>query len=100
MNLLNTLHPTPAVCGLPKDKALQYILENENYDRKFYTGFLGEFNTKDTSNLFVNLRCMEIDTTTVNLYVGCGITSGSDPKKEYIETQNKLGTMLKILKVK
>lgn len=99
-DLLNTLHPTPAVCGLPKNKALQYILENENYDRTFYTGFLGEYNINDMTNLFVNLRCMEIEENTVNLYVGCGITKASNPEKEYIETQNKLGTMLKILKTK
>lgn len=100
LDLLKTLHPTPAVCGLPKNKALEYIIENENYDRKFYTGFLGEYNVDRTTNLFVNLRCMEIKRNSVNLYVGCGITKASKPKKEYIETQNKLGTMLKILKRK
>lgn len=99
-DLLDTLHPTPAVCGLPKPIALQYILENENYDRKFYTGFLGEYNINNTTNLFVNLRCMEIEANVVSLYVGCGITKASNPEKEYIETQNKLGTILKILKRK
>ena len=100
IDLLNTLHPTPAVCGLPKDKALQHIIENEKYDRKLYTGFLGEYNIDQKSNLFVNLRCMEIEADKVNLYVGCGITKASIPEKEYIETQNKLGTILKILKQK
>ena len=100
MDLLNTLHPTPAVCGLPKDKALQHIIENEKYDRKLYTGFLGEYTINHKTNLFVNLRCMEIEADKVNLYVGCGITEGSIPKKEYIETQNKLETILKILKQK
>src|SRR5690606_3892745 len=37
--LLTNLHPTPAVCGLPKDAAKQFILKNENYNREFYTGF-------------------------------------------------------------
>ena len=53
------------VCGFPKDKSKDFILENEDYDRTFYTGFLGELHYGDTeetdhSDLFVNLRCMEI----------------------------------------
>ena len=43
-SLIETLHPTPAVCGLPTDKAKEFIIQNENYDREFYTGFLGELN--------------------------------------------------------
>lgn len=43
-SLIETLHPTPAVCGLPTDKAQEFIAGNENYDREFYTGFLGELN--------------------------------------------------------
>lgn len=43
-SLIETLHPTPAVCGLPTDKAKEFISKNENYDREFYTGFLGELN--------------------------------------------------------
>lgn len=101
--LIGLMHPTPAVCGLPKDEAKKFILGNEGYDRKFYTGFLGELNidfkTFNThrSDLFVNLRCMEIENQHTNIYVGCGITAGSDPQKEYTETQNKTMTMGKIV---
>jgi len=56
--LISKLHPTPAVCGLPKENAKEFILKNENYDRKFYTGYLGKWNVNETTNLFVNLRCM------------------------------------------
>ena len=63
--VIHTLHPTPAVCGMPKEEAKSFILSNEGYDRKFYTGFLGELNMavgQDiVSNLFVNLRCMEME---------------------------------------
>lgn len=96
--IVEFLHPTPAVCGLPKENAKQFILANEGYDRKFYTGFLGELNLKTNSDLFVNLRCMEIQQNQVHLYIGCGITKDSDPKKEYFETANKAMTMKEILK--
>ncbi len=96
--IVEFLHPTPAVCGLPKDNAKQFILANEGYDRKFYTGFLGEINLKTNSDLFVNLRCMEIQQNQVHLYIGCGITKDSDPEKEYFETANKAMTMKEILK--
>ena len=100
--VIRLLHPTPAVCGLPKDKAKAFILENENYDRTFYTGFLGELNydfTTDSisSDLFVNLRCAEIFDSQANLYVGCGITKDSIPEKEWQESVNKSVTMKKIL---
>lgn len=96
--IVEFLHPTPAVCGLPKENAKQFILANEGYDRKFYTGFLGELNLKTNSDLFVNLRCMEIQQNQVHLYIGCGITKDSNPEKEYFETANKAMTMKEILK--
>lgn len=96
--VLGFLHPTPAVCGLPKEVAKQFILANEDYVRKFYAGFLGELNLKKNSDLFVNLRCMEIQQNQVHLYIGCGITKESNPEKEYFETANKAMTMKEILK--
>jgi isochorismate synthase len=101
--VLSVLHPTPAVCGLPKEKANAFIIANEGYDRKFYAGFLGELNFNSTtkqsnhSDLFVNLRCMEIQKNEVQLYIGCGITKDSNPEKEYFETANKAMTMKQIL---
>ena len=102
-NLIQKLHPTPAVCGFPKENAKQFILENEGYNRKFYTGFLGELNIdfrtfkKEHSDLFVNLRCMDIDENTATIYVGCGITKDSIPEMEYIETVNKSMIIRKVL---
>ena len=102
-NIIEKLHPTPAVCGLPKAKAMQFIIENEEYDRTFYTGFLGELNIdfstfrNNKSDLFVNLRCMNVQNSLVNIYVGCGITKDSIPKNEFIETVNKSKTMKKVL---
>ncbi|RIA09897.1 isochorismate synthase [Flavobacteriaceae bacterium MAR_2010_72] len=116
--ILKVLHPTPAVCGLPKKEAKQFILKNENYSREYYTGFLGELNimvksqripnrrniensaysvVKKESNLFVNLRCMQIKNNDAILYVGGGITSDSDPEAEWEETKNKTQTMKSVL---
>ncbi|SHG73788.1 isochorismate synthase [Flavobacterium fluvii] len=91
------LHPTPAVCGFPKDKSKAFILENENYDRSFYTGFLGELNIEEQTDLFVNLRCMEIEDSQAHLFMGCGITKDSVPEKEWEESCNKSVTMKKVL---
>lgn len=95
--LLNALHPTPAVCGLPKDVAKSFIKANENYDRSFYTGFLGEVNVDRTTELYVNLRCVRINKNTAIIYVGGGITAESNPEKEWKETTNKTKTIKKVL---
>ena len=100
-SLVDLLHPTPAVCGLPKEAAKQFILENENYNRSYYTGFLGELNmglqNKNDSHLFVNLRCMEIEKNEAYIYVGGGITKESNPEEEWEETVAKSNIMLKVL---
>lgn len=101
--VIDTLHPTPAVCGLPKKKAKTFILENENYDRTFYTGFLGELNSSFAGNnissdLFVNLRSMQIQGNKAILYMGCGITRESIPEKEWEESVNKSVTIKRVLK--
>lgn len=96
-NLVEALHPTPAVCGLPKENTIDFILKNEGYNRKYYSGFLGEWNKGNQTDLFVNLRCLEIENDVVNIYVGCGITKDSNPEKEYIETENKSMTMRNVL---
>lgn len=100
-NLIHTLHPTPAVCGFPKEAAKQFILEEEDYHRSFYTGFLGELNIElkegKSSNLFVNLRCMQIKKNTIEVYMGGGITKDSNAKKEWEETRAKSKAMKSIL---
>jgi len=105
--LINILHPTPAVCGLPKKVAKEFIIRNENYHREFYTGFLGDLNINNRSDLFVNLRCMQINldlssnrSTKVNLYMGGGITVSSNPEKEWEETVSKSQVMKKVLLTK
>lgn len=95
--VLKALHPTPAICGLPRKSAKQFILENENYNREYYTGILGELNNNNHSELFVNLRCMQIKENQAIIYVGGGITKDSNPENEWIETVNKTETIKKVL---
>lgn len=101
-DVILALHPTPAVCGFPRVEALEYILHNENYDREYYAGYLGELNKIvdqcSQSDLFVNLRCMKIVGDVAQIYVGCGITIDSDAEKEYLETVEKSMTIKRILK--
>ena len=96
--VLHKLHPTSAVCGMPKDKALSFILAEETYDRSFYSGFLGPVHVGGQSSLYVNLRCMQLQATTATLYVGAGITADSVPAAEWRETVLKSETLLNVLR--
>ncbi|MDO9260999.1 MAG: chorismate-binding protein, partial [Flavobacteriaceae bacterium] len=95
--IIQKLHPTPAVCGFPKNLAKDFILSNEAYNREFYTGFLGEININLTTELFVNLRCMQVENNTISIFVGGGITKDSNPEKEWEETVAKAKTMKNVL---
>lgn len=100
--VVSILHPTPAVCGLPKAAAKDFILQQEGYGREYYSGFLGELNkdfatAESKSDLFVNLRCLQVKENQAHLYIGCGITKDSVPEMEYRETVNKSLTMKRIL---
>lgn len=95
------LHPTPALCGYPKEAARTFIVENEGYERAYYGGYLGEWNFGGTDakncDLFVNLRCMKIEGNKASLFLGGGINADSVPEKEYGETVNKSKTVKSIL---
>jgi isochorismate synthase len=102
--IIEALHPTPAVCGLPRQAAREFILKNEGYNREYYAGFLGELNLDiallkmQQSDLFVNLRCMKVKNGKASLFIGGGITKNSNPRDEYKETVNKSMTMKKIIR--
>ncbi len=91
--LLQALHPTPAVCGVPKAKALEFIREREIQDREFYAGHLGPINFHGRTNLFVNLRCLQLQGNSAILYAGAGITRDSIPEQEWLETELKLNSL-------
>ena len=88
------LHPTPAVCGLPKMKAYNEIINTENHNREFYSGFLGPVGLKNKLQLFVNLRCMQVFENYAALYAGGGLTPASNVEAEWRETEQKAETLL------
>ncbi|TVQ91277.1 MAG: hypothetical protein EA393_04705 [Bacteroidetes bacterium] len=94
---IKELHPTPSVCGLPKEMALKIIKGIEKYDREYYTGFLGPVNFEEQWQLYVNLRSMKAEQEHLVYYLGAGITSDSDPLKEWEETCNKKNTLQSIV---
>jgi isochorismate synthase len=93
-DLISVLHPTPAIAGLPRDKALEVIHKAENHQRRLYCGFLGTFPDEQNCKLFVNLRCLQIQNHEAALYVGGGITRDSDLTAEWKETEVKAQTLL------
>jgi len=95
--LLKALHPTPSVGGLPKKEALEFIISNEKHDRSYYSGFLGPVNINDSTQLFVNLRCIQLFDKEFVLYSGAGITPASVAEKEWDETDNKMLTMMNVM---
>ena len=97
-DFLKALHPTPSVGGLPKTEAREFILANENHDRSYYTGFLGPINIENKSHVFVNLRCLQLFEKQFVLYSGAGITASSVAEKEWEETDNKMMTMMNVMK--
>ncbi len=95
--MLDLLHPTSAVCGMPKATAQQFLKENEDFDRELFSGYLGPVNINKDTNLFVNLRCMQIQPDHALLYAGAGVTEDSIPEKEWKETQLKCDTLLEVM---
>jgi len=95
--MLGLLHPTSAVCGTPKQEAIEFILATEKHDRSMYSGYLGPVNLANATHLFVNLRTVEIKGNKALFYAGCGITEDSDPAKEWNETQMKCQTLQRVL---
>lgn len=96
-DLLALLHPTPAVCGLPKEKAYRFILDNEGYERSYYSGFIGWMDPEGQTDLYVNLRCTHIGAASFTLYAGGGLLASSQLEEEWQETEDKLQTMKAIL---
>lgn len=96
-NLLRRLHPTPAVCGLPKEQTFDFIRRNESAPRRYYSGFTGPLNLNGDTHLFVSLRCMQIAADGYRLYAGGGLLRDSDEEQEWRETESKLEAMKRLI---
>ncbi len=96
MEIADGLHPTPAVSGLPQEKAVELIQDIEGHDRSLYAGMIGIVSNEKTS-LFVNLRCAQLGDSASYFYVGGGFTCDSNIEKEWKETENKAKTLLQVI---
>jgi len=96
LKLVNALHPTAAIGGLPFEPANQFLLANENFNRNYYAGYLGSKHDQNFS-FYVNLRCAELYKNGAILFAGAGINSNSIAADEWLETTNKLNTLLRYL---
>ncbi len=86
--ILNRIHPTPALCGTPTDAAFDLIRELEPFERGLYGGALG-WSTPESSEWAVGIRSCLVRGTLVYIYTGTGIVEGSDPVEEWEELNQK-----------
>lgn len=96
VELAQKIHPTPAICGLPTEKAKALIKETEPHKRSYYSGFLGIIQDNKSADFYVNLRCVQVIDNKLYSYVGGGLTADSNPEKEWAETVLKSQTMLSL----
>ena len=98
-DLLMALHPTPAVCGIPKQQAFDFILQNEHTPRSYYSGFMGplQLSPQHSTHLYVSLRCMQMFPGFCRLYAGGGLLPDSVEEQEWQETEAKLNTMRNLI---
>lgn len=96
--MLDLLHPTSAVCGMPRKEAHEFLQENESFDRSFFAGFLGPVNIESETSIYVNLRTANFQENQVILFAGAGVTEDSDPEKEWEETEMKCEIIGKFIK--
>ena len=100
LRLASALHPTPAVCGTPVDRARATIAELEPFDRGFYAGAIGWCDADGDGEWVVGIRCAELSdapgrSPTMTLYSGAGIMPASQPDLEVTETSAKFQTLLR-----
>ena len=97
LELVLALHPTPAVCGSPRDEARAFITDNEGFDRGRYAGTVGWVDGRGNGTWAVSVRCADIDGNVARVCAGNGIVADSDPDTELAETRAKLQAMLSAL---
>ncbi len=93
LNLLQKLHPTAAIAGLPYENANQFLLQNEDFKRQYYAGYLG-IKQNNHFSFYVNLRCAQVFDDGAILYAGAGINKDSNAENEWMETTQKINTLL------
>jgi len=97
LELVDTLHPTAAVGGVPRDRALEMIRDLEPFERGLYSGPVGWFDREGDGCFAVGIRSGVQRGDQVHLYAGAGIVEGSQPDREWEEVQWKFETMTDLL---
>lgn len=97
LDLACRLHPTPAVCGVPRLKARQLVQLIESFDRGPFTGIVGWCDAQGQGEWAVTIRCATVQARQLRLFAGVGVVEASCPDAEWAETQAKLGTMLRAI---
>lgn len=92
-SLIAQLHPTPAICGQPREAAEDFIVRYEPEPRGYYSGCLGQIDREGQTALYVNLRCLSLVGKELKLYAGGGLLATSRLEEEWLETERKLQTM-------
>lgn len=96
-DLIEVLHPTPALGGVPTSKALAFIRNEEQFERGWYGAPIGWLDAASNSEFAVAIRSALIQKDEMSLFAGCGVMADSDPEKEYEETAVKFLPILTIL---
>ena len=96
LELLAAVHPTPAVGGSPRDRALDYLRKSEELDRGRFAGPVGWVRADGDGEWWIGIRSALVDGTRARLLAGVGIVEGSDPASELAETQLKLQALLAV----
>ncbi|MCA1011044.1 isochorismate synthase MenF [Halobacillus halophilus] len=97
LDVIEKLHPTPALGGMPQKKSVDYIRTNEKLNRGWYAGPIGWFDMHNNGEFAVAIRSALIKSDKASLFAGCGVVEDSDPDAEYEETHVKLKPMLSVL---
>ncbi|MBE4908409.1 isochorismate synthase [Bacillus luteolus] len=97
LSIVESLHPTPALGGFPKEEAIKMIRETEVLDRGWYAGPIGWIDSRDNGEFAVAIRSALLQENEASLFAGCGIVGDSEPESEYKETEIKFKPMLSAL---
>ena len=97
LRVLEALHPTPAVCGLPRERALEFLGRAERFARGWYAGPVGWFDAGGDGVFAPALRCAVAHRDRWRLFAGAGLVAGSDPAFEWDETTIKFEPVLRAL---
>jgi len=96
LDVVKQLHPTPAVAGIPTDRAMSFIRNGES-DRGWYAAPLGWTDHTGSGEFATGIRSALIAGNRAILYAGAGIVKGSDPEKEFMETELKFQPLMSAL---